>query len=104
SQLNPPPPGSDQPPALWGPELVQALNNGLSRQFRLGFLVEQSPDETNYVSLSKTQFDHLGLPRPEIVYDLSPYTRAGVAAAKQAADQIFAMMGATQYAQPPAED
>jgi choline dehydrogenase-like flavoprotein len=101
SQLNPPPAGSTQPPALWGTALVNALNQGLSRQFRLGFLVEQSPDETNYVSLSATERDHLGLPRPQIVYDLSPYTRAGLGAAKQAADEIFAMMGATQFTQPP---
>jgi glucose dehydrogenase len=104
SQLNPPPAGSTASPALWGTNLVTALNDGLSRQFRLGFLVEQSPEESNYVTLSKTQFDHLGLPRPQIVYDLSDYTRAGFAAAKQTADAIFDMMGAKQFTTPPAAD
>lgn len=104
SQLNPPAPGSTQPPALWGPALVTALNNGLSRQFRLGFLVEQEPETANCVTLSTTAVDHLGLPRPQIVYDLSPYTRAGLGAAKQAADAIFEMMGAKQFTQPPADD
>ena len=73
SQLNPVPPDAQCPPALWGPALVTALNNGFSRQFRLGFLVEQEPEAGNCVTLSKTVFDHLGLPRPEIVYDLSLY-------------------------------
>ena len=102
SQLNPQPPATTAAQALWGPDLVRALNNGFSRQFRLGFLVEQSPEESNYVTLSKTEYDHLGLPRPQIVYDLSPYTRAGFAAAKQAADAIFKMMGATQFTTSPA--
>lgn len=104
SQLNPPPSCSAISSALWGPALVKALNDGFSRQFRLGFLVEQSPEETNYVKLSTTAVDHLGLPRPEIVYDLSDYTRAGFAAAKQTADAIFEMMGARQFTTPPAED
>jgi len=104
SQLNPPPPGSTASPALWGPALVTALNNGFSRQFRLGFLVEQSPEESNYVTLSKTAVDHLGLPRPQIVYDLSPYTRAGFAAAKQTASAIFKMMDAVEFTTPPAQN
>lgn len=104
SQLNPPPQGSTSPPALWGPDLVTALNDGLSRQFRLGFLVEQSPEDDNRVTLSSSEKDHLGLPRPEIHYDLSEYTRYGMIAAKQAADAIFGMMGATQYTQEPAKD
>lgn len=95
SQLNP------SLSALWGSDLVNALNRNLSRQFRLGFLVEQSPDAGNCVELSTTQVDHLGLPRPQIRYDLSPYTRAGFAAAKKTADAIFDMMGATQYTQEP---
>ncbi len=102
SQLNPEPPATTAPQALWGPALVAALNNGFSRQFRLGFLVEQSPEETNYVTLSETDYDHLGLPRPQIVYDLSPYTRAGFVAAKKTADAIFDMMGAKQFTTPPA--
>lgn len=83
-------------PALWGADLVNTLNDLLSRQFRLGFLVEQTPEADNYVALS-TELDNLGLPRPEIHYNLSDYTKAGFAAAKQTADAIFERMGATQY-------
>ncbi len=101
SQLNPKPPASTAPQALWGTDLVAALNDGFSRQFRLGFLVEQSPETSNYVTVSTTEFDHLGLPRPEIVYDLSDYTKAGFVAAKKTADAIFEMMGATQFTTEP---
>lgn len=102
SKLNPPISGSQKPPALWGADLVNALNDKLSRQFRLGFLVEQSPETSNYVSLS-TELDHLGLPRPEIHYDLSDYTKAGLVAAKQAATQIFKGMGAQEYTTAPTD-
>lgn len=104
SQLNPPLNPGGNPPALWGNELVTALNDGLSRQFRLGFLVEQTPEPGNRVTLSKTETDHLNLPRPQIDYNLSDYTKAGMVAAKQTADEIFAMMGATQYTTAPDPD
>lgn len=91
----------DPPPARWGSDLVNNLNNGLSRQFRLGFLVEQSPEDNCAVSLSDQEFDHLNLPRPKITYDLSDYTKKGFVAAKQAADQIFGLMNAEQFTEPP---
>lgn len=91
----------DPPPALWGEQLVEQLNGALSRQFRVGMLVEQSPEDNCNVTLSDTQVDHLGLPRPQINYDLSDYTKAGFAAAKQAADQIFELMGAKQFTTKP---
>lgn len=98
SQLNP------SGTALWGAELVKTLNAAFSRQFRFGFLVEQSPEDGNRVTLSTTQTDHLGLPRPQIDYDLSDYTKAGMVAAKQTADGIFKLMGAKQFTQPPPAD
>lgn len=98
SQLNP------SSKALWGPELVKTLNAAFSRQFRFGFLVEQSPEDGNRVTLSTTHTDHLGLPRPQIDYNLSDYTKAGMVAARQTADGLFKLMGAKQFTQPPAAD
>ncbi len=86
--------------ALSGTALTAALNHALTRQFRLAFLVEQSPEASNAVTLS-TQKDHLGLPRPQIRYDLSAYTKSGFVAAKRAADTLFAAMGAQQYTTEP---
>jgi glucose dehydrogenase len=82
--------------ALYGPALTTALNNSISRQFRVGFLVEQNPDPSNCVTLS-TQLDGLDLPRPQISYDLSPYTRRGISAARQMTDLLFKQMGAVDF-------
>ncbi len=95
SQLNP----DDH--ALFGDALVGKLNEVFSRQFRFGFLVEQSPEDNNRVTLAK-ETDHLGLPRPQITYDLSDYTKRGMVAAYKTANTIFASMNAKQFTQPPA--
>ncbi|WP_044559327.1 GMC family oxidoreductase [Azospirillum sp. B4] len=79
-----------------GAALVATLNGRYTRQFRMAFLVEQTPDPENRVTLSPTWKDKLGLPRPQIHYQLSDYTKAGFAAARQTADQLFAWMGAEQ--------
>jgi choline dehydrogenase-like flavoprotein len=90
--------------ALFGASLVAELNDKLSRQFRLGFLVEQSPEENNRVSLSDKFKDHLGLWRPQINYDLSEYTKQGLAAAKVTATAIFQSLNATEFTSKPYED
>lgn len=90
--------------ALFGETLVDTLNFNLTRQFRLGFLVEQTPEPTSCVTLSATEKDHLGLPRPEIHYDLSDYTKAGFVSAYVTAQQIFEAMGATPFTQTPEGD
>jgi choline dehydrogenase-like flavoprotein len=89
--------------ALLGPALANALNRTISSQLRIGFLIEQTPDDWNLVKLSDSHTDGLGLPRPEIKYDLSPYTRRGLAAAKQFASAVFDAMGATEMTFPPDE-
>jgi choline dehydrogenase-like flavoprotein len=82
---------------MFGPALTKALNDNISRQFRIGFLIEQTPDASNRVTLSSQFRDGLGLPRPQISYDLSPYARRGIAAAKQMQDLLFKQMGATDF-------
>ncbi|HTX58598.1 MAG TPA: GMC family oxidoreductase [Verrucomicrobiae bacterium] len=86
---------------LCGTALAAALNDALTRQIRLAFLVEQSPDAANRVTLSTVR-DGLGLARPQIAYDLSDYTRAGFLAAKRAASAIFSAMGAKEFTAAPA--
>ena len=81
---------------LAGTALVDSLNGLYTRQFRMAFLVEQTPEADNRVTLSATETDHLGLPRPQISYSLSDYTKAGFEAARRTADALFAAMGAEQ--------
>jgi choline dehydrogenase-like flavoprotein len=78
---------------MFGKNLVDKLNETITRQFRVGFLVEQTPDPDNRVTLSDFK-DGLGLPRPKIAYSLSPYTKRGIVAAKQLQDLLFGKMGA----------
>jgi choline dehydrogenase-like flavoprotein len=81
----------------FGVALKKQVNAILTRQFRFGSLVEQMPQETNRVTLSTEFKDNLGIPRPQINYDLDDYTKAGYAAANEVAKQIFAKMGATEF-------
>jgi len=88
---------------IFGKDLITKLNEVITRQFRLGFLVEQTPDHGNRVLLSDFT-DGLGLPRPRIVYSLSHYTRRGIAAAKQLQDLLFRKMGAMDFTEPAPDD
>jgi choline dehydrogenase-like flavoprotein len=81
--------------ALFGDDLAKKLNDSFTRQFRCGFLVEQTPDPANKVTLSKTFTDGLGLPRPQISYSLSDYTRKGIVAAYQMKNLMFSKMEIT---------
>src|ERR1700739_1825571 len=82
---------------FFGSDLVGHLRDIFTRQFRLGFLVEQQPEEKNRVTLSACFKDGLGLPRPEVSYSLSEYTLKGLAAAKRAGDAIFARLRVQDY-------
>jgi len=82
---------------LFGQPLKTQINAILTRQFRFGCLVEQMPQSTNRVTLSSQFKDNLGIPRPEITYDLDDYTKSGFAAASEAAKQIFQKMKAVEF-------
>jgi len=82
---------------FFGNELIQQLREVLTRQFRLGFLIEQQPEEKNRVTLSERYKDGVGLPRPEVYYSLSDYTLEGLAAAKRTGDAIFARLNVRDF-------
>jgi glucose dehydrogenase len=86
--------------ALFGKKLVETLNDKFTHQFRVGFLVEQTPDVENRVTVSSQFKDGLGLPRPEISYNLSDYTRQGIVAAHRMKNLLFRKMGVKE---PPVE-
>jgi choline dehydrogenase-like flavoprotein len=83
--------------ALLGAGLAQKLNDLISRQFRIGFLVEQDPDPNNRVTLSPTFSDALNLPRPQIAYDISDYTKQGIVAAFRMTNLMFGKLGAHNF-------
>ena len=82
--------------ALFGADLTRTLGNLISRQFRIAFPIEQSPDPNNRVTLSSLA-DGLGLPRPQIAYDISDYTRQGFVAAVRMRKVIFKKLGAIDF-------
>ncbi|NWE22140.1 GMC family oxidoreductase [Pseudomonas sp. P7548] len=104
SRTNPLPSSTVPSQALFGTALVQQLNNLLTRQFRIGFLVEQvekDPDNANCYIVPSSQYkDRLGIPRPEIHYDLSDYTKEGFKQARLLASHIITeLLGATELTQ-----
>jgi choline dehydrogenase-like flavoprotein len=82
---------------LFGKDLLNRLNEKFTRQFRCGFLIEQTPDLDNRVTLSSKYKDGLGLPRPQISYNLSEYTRRGFVAAHRMKKLLFGKMGLTDF-------
>ncbi len=78
---------------LFGDELKHTIESIYPRMFRFGFLVEQLPDPANRVTIDPSYRDQLGNYRPVIEYNVTDYTRAGMAAAKQVSDQIFQHLG-----------
>lgn len=101
SKLNPVTPPGTTPSGpslrLGGTDLALALNDRLTRQFRLGCLVEQAPQASNRVTLDPTYTDGLGLPRPHISYGLDEYTLQGFASARKTCSAIYSRMGATEF-------
>ena len=82
--------------ALFGVDLTKTLGGLISRQFRIAFSVEQSPDPDNRVTLSSVK-DALNLPRPRIAYDISDYTKRGIATAFRMKELIFSKLGAIDF-------
>jgi glucose dehydrogenase len=87
---------ADDNRALFGADLARTLGNLISRQFRIAFAVEQSPDPNNRVTLSSVK-DALNLPRPRIAYDISDYTKQGIVTAFRMKKLIFSKLGATDF-------
>jgi choline dehydrogenase-like flavoprotein len=83
---------------------VARLNDRFTRQFRCGFLIEQTPDRGNRVTLSSKFTDGLDLPRPQISYNLSDYTRRGFVAAHRMKNLLFGKMGLTEFTKVDPED
>lgn len=102
SRLNPvAPPGQPAPAAApqryGGPRLAQALNGLLTRQFRLGCLLEQNPSPNNRIEPDPTLTDGLGIPRPKISYSFDEYLVNGFRAARRTCSAIYRQMGATEF-------
>ncbi|HKG20768.1 MAG TPA: GMC family oxidoreductase [Blastocatellia bacterium] len=85
---------------LFGKQLRKHIDETVSRQLLLHFECEQLPQSENRVTIDPQYTDPLGNFRPVIQYNVSDYTRAAMAVAKNISNQIFARIGIqdqTQY-------
>ena len=86
---------------LFGATLRSRLHRDLTRQVHLGPLVEQLPEYDNRVTVEPGQRDPLGIPRPRIWYDVSDYTRAGMAAAQRVCQDVYRHLDVQYVEKPP---
>jgi choline dehydrogenase-like flavoprotein len=79
---------------LFGTRLRTTLGHDVQRQVMFGFLLEQLPERTNRVTVSRRLTDALGVPRPVLTYDIGGWTRRGAAVARASARRWFEALGA----------
>lgn len=82
---------------LFGSDYVMKVNDILTRQIRISFLVEQEANEHSFIRISDTKTDNLNIPRIEVHYHISDYVRKGFRSAEKAAEDLFNHMNATPY-------
>ena len=74
---------------LFGKDLRAEIADVVSRQFRLGFELEQLPELSNRVTIDQRYRDALGSFRPVISYRVDDYCRRGIVQARKLSDQIY---------------
>lgn len=82
---------------LFGQALRRELGTRLPRQFRMGYLLEQLPSDSNRVRIDDRYRDALGLHRPILDYDYDEYTLRGAEAARAFTAMIFDRMGIVDH-------
>lgn len=76
-----------------GRGLRRQLADEIPRQLRVGYVLEQLPEARNRVTIDPKFMDPIGCYRPVIHFDVSDYTRAGMVAAMELSNALFANMG-----------
>lgn len=80
---------------LRGKALREAMAHQAARHLELAALTEQLPEPANRILLDTRDKDRYGVPLPRIHYAVDPYARAGLAAARDTHNRIFARLGST---------
>ena len=78
---------------LVGNALRSALNQRGVRALRFGYMIEQVPNPANRIVPALNNLDALGIPRPNIIYNLDDYTKLGFKAAGDATNAMFQRLG-----------
>ena len=83
----------------FGARLRRALYDECQQHIRMAFLIEQTPDPTNRVTIDPAYKDALGNYRPIISYDLDDYTKAGLYAGWRFHQDLFARVGIQDHSE-----
>ena len=88
---------------LRGPALRRAVADQAARHVRLAAQIEQLPSPANRIVLDQHERDFHGVPLPRLHYTIGGYARRGLAAARDAHQEVFAKLKATaiQHEQEP---
>lgn len=89
--------GQGTEPVLFGKELQEYLKDQTSRQFRIGWEMEQLPSDRNYVTIDENFKDALGNYRPVIHYELNDYEKKGAFASAQISEMMFDKMNIESF-------
>ncbi len=81
--------GSDDVPGLFGKDLVAFVKDQTSRQFRMGWEMEQLPSDRNYITIDEKYKDDLGNYRPVIHYEMNDYEKKGALVASRLSADVF---------------
>lgn len=83
----------------FGRDLRRGVVDRISRQLLLAYMVEQVAEESNRITIDARYRDALGNPRPVVTYNLSDYSKAGIAFARETSRVIFQRLGAEDHSQ-----
>ena len=81
---------------LRGAALRREIAEHASRQVQLAALTEQLPEPENRITLDPADRDPYGVPLPRMHYRVDEYSQAGLASAREAHDEIFARLNASE--------
>lgn len=79
---------------LTGTALVEAVKERAARRCSIANFHEQLPEAQNRLTLSADKMDPLGLPRPEIYYEIGDYVRESALHTAEVFQEIIDLLGA----------
>lgn len=81
---------------LGGAELERRLRSRVARKVAINCFHEQLPDPANRIRPSAEATDALGLPRPEVTFDVGDYVRRSAAETQKSYARIAELLGGTE--------
>ncbi len=81
----------------FGRDLRQGVIDKVSNQLLFAYMVEQVADESNRITVDPEYKDALGNMRPIVNYNVSDYSKAGIAFGRQTSKSFYQRLGAEDH-------